>query len=50
MISRMVWHAVYGQILPLLIVRRRSHLDHIDHVAPHSRPNPIGGSEPSPGF
>ena len=30
MVSRMVWRAVYGRILPLLIVRGRSHLDHVD--------------------
>ena len=30
MVLRMVWCAVYGQILPNLIVKGRSHLDHID--------------------
>ena len=30
MVSRMVWHMVYGWILPILMVRRRSHLDYIN--------------------
>ena len=49
MLSRMVWRTVCSWILPLLIVRGRSHLDHIDHVTLGSRSDPIGGSEPSLG-
>ena len=30
MVSRMVWHTVYGRVLPFLIVRGKIHLDHID--------------------